>query len=50
MLSLYLAMIDSEEHKITFEQIYQNYARQMFHVANDILEDSLLPRMRCRKR
>ena len=40
MLSLYLAMIDSEEHKLTFEQIYQNYARQMFHVANDILEDS----------
>ena len=40
MLSLYLAMIDSEEHKLTFEQIYQNYARQMYHIANDILEDS----------
>lgn len=40
MLSLYLAMIESEEHKLTFEQIYQNYARQMYYVANDILEDS----------
>ena len=40
MLSLYLAMIDSEEHKITFERIYQKYGWQMYYAANDILEDS----------
>lgn len=40
MLSLYLAMIDSEEHKITFEGIYQKYGRQMYYAANDILGDS----------
>ena len=42
MLSLYLAMIDSEEHKLTFEQIYQNYARQMYYAANEILGDSFV--------
>lgn len=39
MLSLYLAMIESEEHKLTFEQIYHKHARQMYCVAIEILED-----------
>lgn len=39
MLSLYLAMIESEEHKLTFEHIYNNYAKQMQYIANNILQD-----------
>lgn len=39
MLSFYLAMIESEEHKLTFDHIYHTYAKQMYAIARAILTD-----------
>lgn len=39
MLIYYLQMIESEEDKTKFEQIYINYNRLMFYIAKDILKN-----------
>lgn len=39
---IYLNLIDSEEKKSKFEQIYINYGHLMFYVANNILKDNYL--------
>lgn len=39
MLALYLAMIEDEDKKVKFEQIYYNYKNQMFYVANSVLNN-----------
>lgn len=36
---LYLSLIDNEEDKIKFEDIYNSYKKTMYYVANKILED-----------
>lgn len=40
MLSLYLALVDTEPGRVLFETIYYNYQQQMFHVAYQILKDN----------
>lgn len=42
MLGLYLAMIDNEEDKITFEELYYKYKSVMFNIAVSILKDKQL--------
>ncbi|WP_101696937.1 RNA polymerase sigma factor [Clostridium minihomine] len=42
MLPIYLALIESEEDKNKFEQIYTTYRKLMFYVANKILRDEQL--------
>lgn len=42
MLSFYLTLIDTEEEKSKFEQLYLTYRQMMFFVAKQILEDSYL--------
>jgi len=39
MLILYLQMLDTQEEKIRFEQIYQKYRGLMYHVADNILHN-----------
>ncbi len=39
MLILYLQMLDTQEEKIRFEQIYQMYRGLMYHVADNILHN-----------
>lgn len=36
---LYLSLIDTEEDKIKFEDIFNNYKKTMYYVANSILKD-----------
>lgn len=42
MLFLYLGIIDTEENKSKFEQLYEQYSKLMFYVANQILQDNFL--------
>ena len=42
MLMMYLSMLETEEERSLFEQIYYTYRKQMFFVANNILEDEYL--------
>mgnify|MGYP003317950715 CR=1 FL=1 len=42
MLSIFLNLIDDISDKIFFEQIYENYQKQMFYIAFKILEDEQL--------
>ncbi|EMJ5875857.1 RNA polymerase sigma factor [Clostridioides difficile] len=39
---IYLAIIDSKEERIKFEEIYIKYKKLMFYVANQILKDEAL--------
>ena len=39
MLSICLSMIDTEEDKITFEDLYHTYKGKMFSLANSILKN-----------
>ncbi|OJT86126.1 RNA polymerase subunit sigma-24, partial [Clostridioides difficile] len=39
---IYLAIIDSKEERIKFEEIYIKYKKLMFYVANQILKDDVL--------
>lgn len=36
---LYLSLLDTEEDKIKFEEIFDNYKKTMYYVANSILKD-----------
>lgn len=42
MLALFLELIDNEEDKGKFLQIYETYGKTMYYVANSILHDSYL--------
>lgn len=42
MITIYLSLIDSENDKIKFQEIYEKYKKQMWYVANDILNDNYL--------
>lgn len=37
MPALYMSFIDDESHRRLFEEIYQNYRKQMFYVARSVL-------------
>lgn len=39
---IYLSLLESEEEKSKFEQIYNNYKQSMFYVAKSILKDDYL--------
>ena len=39
MLSICLGMLDTEEEKITFEDLYHTYKGKMFSLANRILKN-----------
>ncbi|MDD6042862.1 MAG: sigma-70 family RNA polymerase sigma factor [Eubacteriaceae bacterium] len=39
MLSLYLTLIDTEEDKIRFTRLYEQYRHLMFYIAQKILDD-----------
>lgn len=39
MLALYMALIDDEEGKRTFEALYYKYRNRMYHIAYDILRN-----------
>ena len=39
MLSICLGMLDTEEEKITFEELYHTYKGKMFSLANSILKN-----------
>ena len=36
---LYLSLIETEEDKIKFEAIFNNYKKTMYYIANSILKD-----------
>ena len=42
MLSLYLALIDTDEDKIRFTKLYEQYRHLMFYIAQEILKDEHL--------
>lgn len=42
MIAMYLALIDDEKDKIKFREIYEEYSKQMWYVANEILHDRFL--------
>ena len=42
---IYLSMIETEEDKSKFEQIYSKYKQIMFFVANRILRDEYYQKM-----
>lgn len=42
MLSLYLTLIDTEEEKIRFTRLYEQYRHLMFYIAKKILKDDHL--------
>ncbi len=42
MLSVYLQLIDCQEEKEKFEELYDKYGQLMFFVANKILQDTYL--------
>ncbi len=42
MIGIYLALIDSEEDQIKFQEIYESYRKQMWYTAKDILQDNHL--------
>lgn len=42
MLMMYLSMVDTQEEKSKFEELYYQYRKLMFVCANNILENELL--------
>lgn len=42
MLSIYLALIDTQEDQTLFEEIYYQYKKQMYYVSHKILNDDYL--------
>ncbi len=42
MLSMFMALIDSAESQSKFEKIYYAYRKQMFYVANEVLQNETL--------
>lgn len=42
MVSIFLTLIDDENDKIKFSQIYDEYKKQMWYAANEILNDRFL--------
>lgn len=42
MLMMYLSLVETAEEQSLFEQIYYTYRKQMFFVANGILNDKIL--------
>lgn len=42
MIAIYLALIDDERDKIKFREIYEEYRKQMWYAANEILHDRFL--------
>ena len=42
MLALYLSLLNSEEEKKTFQEIYYSYRSLLYQVANQILKDTWL--------
>ena len=42
MLTFYLSLIETEEDKSKFENIYETYRKVMFYTANQILKDEYL--------
>lgn len=42
MIALYLALIDDEQDKIKFREIYEEYRKQMWYAADRILHDRFL--------
>lgn len=40
MLSVYLQMLDTEEEKVLFEELYLQYKDLMFNIANNILNNA----------
>ena len=42
MLSIYLALIDTQEDQTLFEEIYYQYRNQMYYVSHKILNDDYL--------
>ncbi|MBQ7117568.1 MAG: sigma-70 family RNA polymerase sigma factor [Clostridia bacterium] len=42
MIGIYLALIDSEEDKVKFQEIYEGYRKQMWYTAKEILQDDAL--------
>ena len=42
MLMMYLSIVETPEERSLFEQIYYTYRKQMFFVANGILNDEIL--------
>lgn len=42
MLMMYLAIVETPDERSLFEQIYYTYRKQMFFVANGILDDGIL--------
>ena len=42
MLQIYLAIIDDENDKSRFEELYERYAKLMHYVAKEILSDDRL--------
>ena len=47
MLALFLALIDDPSDKELFEKIYTKYEKQMFYVANELLNDTYLSEDAC---
>ena len=39
MLFIYMAMLDSEDEKETFAQIYNTYSQPMYQIAYAVLQD-----------
>ena len=39
---VYLAVLETEQEKTKFEQLYLTYRQTMFHVANSVLHDTQL--------
>ena len=42
MLVMYLLIVETPEERSLFEQIYYTYRKQMFYVANQVLDDEHL--------
>ena len=42
MLALYLSLLNSEEEKKTFQEIYYSYRSLLYQIANQILRDTWL--------
>lgn len=40
MLPIYISMIEDTDQRSLFEQVYQQYRKQMYYLANTLLEDS----------
>lgn len=48
MLFIYMAMLDSEDEKETFAQIYNTYSQPMYQIAYAVLRMCRRRRMQCR--